>query len=276
MEEKIYDEIINHAKNMRKHALDMSLSAGQSAAHFGGGLSIIDILSVLYFGIMNTREVGLKDENRDRFILSKGHGVIGFYSALIEAGFIDESEKETFEKDETFLLGHPVIKRDKGIEFTNGSLGMGLSLGIGVALANKMRNRKNKVYVLLGDGECDEGSVWEAFMAAPKFKLENLVAIIDYNGYQLGGETNSIMSLENFSDKLRSFNWKVCDCNGHDVKELYKVFIENKNIDKPLAIVAHTIKGKGFSFSENDNSWHHAVVTKEKYDEALKELNMEA
>ena len=275
MDQKLYEELVIHARNMRKFALDMSLAAGKSAAHFGGGVSLIEILAVLYFAVMNIRKVGLQNDSRDRFILSKGHGVLGFYSALIEAGIISEEEKETFEKDGSFLLGHPVMNRDKGIEFTNGSLGMGLSLGIGEALASRIRNRQNNVYVVMGDGECDEGSVWEAFMAAVQFKLGNLTAIIDCNGYQLGGDTKNIMNLEKLSDKLKSFGWKVCECDGHDFKILYQIFTEERTTDKPLAVVAHTVKGKGFSFAENNNAWHHAVLTKGQYEKALAELKME-
>ena len=211
-------------------------------------------------------------EERDRFILSKGHGALGYYSALAESGFINKEELFTFEKDGSFLLGHPVKKREKGIEFTNGSLGMGLSLGIGVSLANRMKQRSNTVYVLMGDGECNEGSVWEAFMAASQYKLTNLVAIIDRNHFQLGGNTTEVMDVGDIKNKIESFGWDVREVNGHDIVQLYNAFTEPHDKEKPLAIVANTIKGKGFSFSENNNAWHHAVLTQTNYDIAIQEL----
>ncbi|MBE6101873.1 MAG: transketolase [Selenomonas ruminantium] len=268
-----YTEIENHARNMRKLGLDMALNAGDSAAHFGGGMSLVDILAVLYFGVMNTKDKGMKDPQRDRFILSKGHGVLGYYAALVEAGLAPMSAIDTFEHDEGIFFGHPVINREAGIEFSNGSLGMGLALGIGVAIANRKRGYGNKVYVLLGDGECNEGSVWEAFMAAPQYKLKNLVAIIDKNTYQLGGENAEIMSIDDIANKLRAFNWEVRECDGHDVPELYNDMTKTYEEERPLAIVAHTVKGKGFAFAEGNNSWHHAVMTQKQYELAVQELN---
>ena len=183
------------AKRMRKKVLDMALAAGASSSHFGGGLSIVDITATLYGAIMKLDPKNPKWENRDRFILSKGHGVLGYYTALSEIGYISEKDLKTFEKDGTYLFGHPVMNRSKGIEFSNGSLGMGLSLGIGVALAGKRKNIDFKVYVLMGDGECNEGSVWEAAMAAPQYKLKNLVAILDRNNMQQTGTNSEIMSV---------------------------------------------------------------------------------
>ena len=269
-----YEEIERHARHMRKLGLDMALNAGTSAAHFGGGMSLVDIMAVLYFGIMNTRDKGMANPERDRFILSKGHGVLGYYAALVEAGLAPVSAIDTFEHDGGIFFGHPVINREAGIEFSNGSLGMGLALGIGVAIANRRRGYSNKVYVLLGDGECNEGSIWEAFMAAPQYRLKNLVAIIDKNIYQLGGRNAEIMSIDNMADKLRAFNWEVRECNGHDVSELYDAFAKEYEMERPLAIVAHTVKGKGFAFAEGNNSWHHAVLTQKQYELALRELEM--
>ncbi len=273
--EKLIAKIEAHAKNMRKYALEMAFSAGGSASHFGGGMSIIDILATLYFGVMNIRETGIQAPNRDRFILSKGHGVIGYYAALAEAGFIEVEEIKTFEKDDTNLPGHPVINRNKGIEFTNGSLGMGLSLGTGIALAAKKQGLDNTVYVLMGDGECNEGSVWEAFMSASQYKLYNLVAIIDQNGYQLDGRNSDVMSIDNMTEKIKSFGWDVRECNGHDIHMLYEVFSTKRKNEKPFAVVAHTVKGKGFSFAEGKNEWHHAVLTQKQYEKALAELGAE-
>ncbi len=272
VDEKELSRLKNLARNMRKDALDMALAAGNEASHFGAGCSIIDILAVLYGKVMKYDIQNPQWEERDRFILSKGHGALGYYSALAESGFINKEELFTFEKDGSFLLGHPVKKREKGIEFTNGSLGMGLSLGIGVSLANRMKQRSNTVYVLMGDGECNEGSVWEAFMAASQYKLTNLVAIIDRNHFQLGGNTTEVMDVGDIKNKIESFGWDVREVNGHDIVQLYNAFTEPHDKEKPLAIVANTIKGKGFSFSENNNAWHHAVLTQTNYDIAIQEL----
>lgn len=272
VDEKEISRLKNLARNMRKDALDMALAAGNEASHFGAGFSIIDILAVLYGKVMKYNIQNPQWEERDRFILSKGHGTLGYYSALAESGFFNKEELLTFEKNDSFLLGHPVKKREKGIEFTNGSLGMGLSLGIGVSLANRMKQKNNIVYVLMGDGECNEGSVWEAFMAASQYKLTNLVAIIDRNHLQLGGNTKEVMDVGNIANKIESFGWNVREVDGHDIVQLYNAFIEPHNEEKPLAIVANTIKGKGFSFSESNNAWHHAVLTLANYDIAIQEL----
>lgn len=273
MEEELYNKVSNMANEMRKDALKLALEAGSDAAHFGGGVSTIDILAVLYGAVMNHDSKNPNWEKRDRFILSKGHGVLAYYAALAECGYIEKSEFSTFEKDESALLGHPVQCREKGIEFTTGSLGMGLSLGIGVAHALKRKNAPGKVYVLMGDGECNEGSVWEAFMSVPQFGLDNVVAIIDRNKFQLGGLTEEVMDIGNMGEKLRAFGWNAIDVDGHDIRALHEAFtMQNDEKKKPLAIVAHTIKGKGYSFAENNNAWHHATLTQKQYDETMQEL----
>lgn len=267
------NDIRMHAKHMRKLILDMGMHAGDHAAHMGGALSITDILATLYFGVMNTIKRGMHSLERDRCILSKGHGALGYYAALIEAGFADEKLKETFEDDDSLLLGHPVQNRDIGIEFTNGSLGMGLSVGIGVALACKRAGYDNRVFVIVGDGECNEGSCWEAFMSAAHFGLDNIVAIVDCNGYQLSGANEDVMSLGDMADKLRAFGWETRRCNGHDIQGLLSALKERPEKGMPLAVVAETIKGKGFSFSENNNAWHHAMVTQKVYEQGMVELS---
>ena len=261
------------AKRMRKKALDMALNSGAGSSHFGGGLSIVDITATLYGAIMKLDPKNPKWENRDRFILSKGLGVLGYYTALSEIGYISEKDLKTFEKDGTYLFGHPVINRSKGIEFSNGSLGMGLSLGIGVALAGKRKNIDYKVYVLMGDGECNEGSVWEAAMAGPHYKLDNLVAIVDKNNLQQTGANSEIMSVGDLVSKWKSFGWQVFEIDGHNVPEIYETFLSVKNQNGPVAIVANTVKGKGFSFAENNNAWHHAPLSSSQYEAALEELN---
>ena len=271
--EKKILEIQDMAKRMRKKVLDMALGGGASSSHFGGGLSIVDITATLYGAIMKLDPKNPKWENRDRFILSKGHGVLGYYTALSEIGYISEKDLKTFEKDGTYLFGHPVMNRSKGIEFSNGSLGMGLSLGIGVALAGKRKNIDYKVYVLMGDGECNEGSVWEAAMAGPHYKLDNLVAILDKNNLQQTGTNSEIMSVGDLASKWKSFGWQVIEIDGHNVPEIYETFLSVKNQNGPVAIVANTVKGKGFSFAENNNAWHHAPLSSSQYEAALEELN---
>ena len=270
--DKKIKKIQDMANRMRKKALDMALNAGAGSSHFGGGLSIVDITATLYGAIMKLDPQNPEWENRDRFILSKGHGVLGYYTALSEVGYISELELKTFEKDGTFLFGHPVKNRSKGIEFSNGSLGMGLSLGIGVALAGKRISRDYKVYVLMGDGECNEGSVWEAAMAGAHYNLDNLVAILDKNNLQQTGTNSEIMSVGNLASKWESFGWQVFEIDGHNVPEIYDTFLSTKNQNGPVAIVANTVKGKGFSFSENNNAWHHAPLSSSQYEAALEEL----
>tara|TARA_B100002003_G_scaffold193166_1_gene182610 strand:+ start:4943 stop:5803 length:861 start_codon:yes stop_codon:yes gene_type:complete len=273
--EQIINEIEQMSKRMRKNVLDTALAAGADSSHFGGGLSIIEITATLYGAIMRYDNNNPEWSERDRFILSKGHGVLGYYTALVEAGFIPVEDLMTFEKSESYLLGHPVINRKKGIEFSNGSLGMGLSLGIGVALAGKRKKNKHNVYVVMGDGECNEGSVWEAAMAASQFKLDNLVGIIDKNNFQQTGANSDIMSVGDLTAKWSSFGWDVIEVDGHNVSELYDAFTREKSSEKPVAIVARTVKGKGFSFSENDNEWHHKVLTNKQHQIAITELDKE-
>ena len=266
---------INHlnlvCKKIRKSILDTSLAAGASSSHFGGSLSTVEILVTLFEKILNFKSNEPLWENRDRFILSKGHACLGYYSMLAEKGFFPKDSLNLFEKNDSFLLGHPVINKKKGIEFSNGSLGMGLSLGIGVALAAKIRNKNFKTYVLIGDGECNEGSVWEAAMSAPHFQLKNLTAILDNNNLQQTGSNKEIMSSSNLEKKWTSFNWHTITVDGHNTDELEKAF--NIESNKPKLILAKTIKGKGFKFSENNNEWHHKVLTKNQYDIAIQELN---
>tara|TARA_Y100000590_G_scaffold410067_1_gene502807 strand:+ start:450 stop:1286 length:837 start_codon:yes stop_codon:yes gene_type:complete len=264
--------IKNFALEVRKNILEMAFVAEANSAHFGGALSIVEIISTLFSFQMKIDKKNPIWEDRDRFILSKGHACLAYYAALCEIGYISKSELKTFEKNDTNLLGHPVINRDIGIDFSNGSLGMGLSLGIGVAISSKKRNKNFKVYVILGDGECNEGSVWEAAMAAPNLLLDNLYVFIDKNNFQQTGSNEDIMNLNNLKDKWSSFGWSTYELDGHNIDSLYKFFKEEKNTKQPKAIIANTIKGKGFSFSENNNDWHHAVLTKKLYEQALEEL----
>ena len=260
------------AKRMRKKALDLALSAGNNGAHLGSGLSIIEIMAVLYGGIMRFDPKDPRWDGRDRFILSKGHGTLGYYTALAEAGLISFEELSTFEKNGGFLPGQPVMNLDKGIEFSSGSLGHGLSLGIGVALAGKKRDAGFRVYVLMGDGECNEGSVWEAAMAARHYKLSNLVAIIDANDMQSDGARCDIMGAD-YETMWRGCGWDVVVADGHDVGSLYETLRAANRPDTPRVIIARTTKGKGVSFMEGNNEWHHNRLTQAQYDTATGELN---
>ena len=268
------DEIIKIkklSKEIRKNILSMSLAAGASSSHFGGSLSTVELLATLYSSVLKFDASKPLWEERDRFILSKGHACLGYYSVLCEKGFFPKKDLNLFEKNGSFLLGHPVINKNKGIEFSNGSLGMGLSLGIGVALAAKRSKKNYNVFVLIGDGECNEGSVWEASMSAPHFKLNNLTAILDNNNLLQTGSIEEIMSTQKLNEKWKSFNWEVKEVDGHDISQILNAFKQTST--NPKLILANTIKGKGFSFSENNNDWHHKIMTKTQYEEALKELD---
>ena len=270
--EKVSD-IKKFSLRLKNTILDMAYEAGASSSHFGGALSILEIISILFNYEMKLKKVKEKDwEIRDRFILSKGHACLAYYSALYEKGFISKDQLKTFEKDDSFLAGHPVKNKDLGIEFSNGSLGMGLSIGIGQAIAAKIKSKPYNVYVILGDGECNEGSVWEAAMAAPKFKLDNLNVILDKNNFQQTGANNEIMDLGSLFDKWKSFGWEVDTVDGHNIEGLKKYFDKKNTSSKPKILIAKTIKGKGFSFSENNNAWHHSVMTKSIYEKAKEEL----
>ena len=257
---------------VKKNILEMALAAGASSAHFGGALSIVEIVSTLFAYQMKIDKKDSNWDKRDRFILSKGHACLAYYAALSEIGYISKDELKTFEKDDTNLLGHPVKNKNLGIDFSNGSLGMGLSLGIGVAISAKKKKLDFNVYVIVGDGECNEGSIWEAAMAAPNFKLNNLYVIVDKNNFQQTGSNKEIMNVENLKEKWSSFGWHTTELDGHNIENLFEFFKNSKKIDKPKAVIANTVKGKGFSFSENNNEWHHTILTKTLYEKAIKEL----
>lgn len=258
---------------MRKKILEISHHCSLST-HLGGGLSMVEIMATLYTHVLRFDPKNPQWENRDRFILSKGHGVLGYFSALLAAGIIDEATYNTFQTNESDLIAHPVMNLALGIESSNGSLGQGLSMGIGIALAAKKQNKTYKVYVLVGDGECNEGSVWEAIMSAAQLQLDNLCLVVDYNKLQSDGVAQQIIDLDDLCQKFRSFAWDVHDINGHDIDELIQAFDAPALQQKPKVIVAHTIKGKGISFMENNNEWHHNRLTKSFFDQAMSELEM--
>lgn len=270
-----YPEIEKMALQMRQQILNISYSCNLSA-HLGGGLSMVEILATLYGRILHYDLSNPRWADRDRFILSKGHGVLGYFSALRVAGIISQEVYDSFQTNESDLIAHPVMNLDLGIESSNGSLGQGLSMGVGIALAAKKQNKHFKVYVYLGDGECNEGSVWEALMSAAQLRLDNLTAIVDYNKLQSDGAADQIMDLTDLAAKCRCFGWDVHDIDGHSIDQIVGAFESQVNTDSPKMLVAHTVKGKGVSFMENNNEWHHNRLTKANYELALAELGLSA
>lgn len=266
-------EIQSMAKTMRHKILEISHTCNQSA-HLGGGLSMVEVMAVLYGRVLRFK-VGLpRWEGRDRFILSKGHGVLGYFPALLVAGIITEDIFKTFKTNESDLIAHPVMNLDLGIESSNGSLGQGLSMGVGIAVAAKKKKSDFKVYVYMGDGECNEGSVWEAVMSAAQLGLDNLTAVIDYNKLQSDGDSRQIMDLADLAGKFKSFGWDVHEIDGHDIAQIVNAFEAPLISGRPRILVAHTVKGKGISFMENNNEWHHNRLTKANYELALAELGV--
>ncbi|QTL97640.1 transketolase [Iocasia frigidifontis] len=241
--------------------------------HTGSSLSNVDILVTLFYQVMSYKVKDPTWEERDRFILSKGHGVESYYCILADLGYFPEKELDTFCQFKTRLIGHPNNKVP-GVEVNTGALGHGLPIAVGMALAAKLDKKGYRVFVVMGDGEQAEGSIWEGAMAASHYKLDNLIGIIDRNRLQITGNTEDIMSLEPFKEKWQSFGWKVIEVNGHDIDELLKVFNSTpKKKDKPTIIIANTIKGKGVSFMENKAAWHHKVPDKKQLEKALLELS---
>lgn len=256
---------------IRRQILKMTYETGSAGAHIGGSLSMVELLACLYVGCIQFDSQNPCWEDRDRVILSKGHAAMALYSAMAEAGIIEMEELKTFKKDGSRLGGHPSLNGLPGIEFASGSLGQGLSLGVGTCLGLRRKgNTELRVYVFLGDGECDEGSVWEAAASAAQYNLKNLVAVIDVNGIQYDGDTNEIMNLNPFESKWKDFGWETICIDGHDIGSILKAYSHIG--DKPLAILAHTIKGKGISFMENNWKYHNASLTKKLYEQALEEL----
>jgi len=266
-----FPEIEERSRRIRKNIIRMNSRAG--AGHTGADLSETDILATLYFHILRYRVDDLNNSDRDRFILSKGHGVGGYYCTLAEAGILNESLLDDYLKKDSHTPGHPVRQKTPGIEFNTGALGHGFSVSVGLALAAKKSRRDYITYVLLGDGELEEGSNWEAAMSAAHFKLDNLVAIVDRNGLQLGDRTEDIMSLEPLSDKFKSFGFEVTAANGNNPEELAMAIKSTlTRSGKPHVIIANTIKGKGVSFIEDKPKWHHKVPVGDEVYSAIKEL----
>lgn len=243
------------------------------SGHPGGALSIVDILTVLYFNQMNINPEEPKNENRDRLVLSKGHASAALYATLAERGFFSVNELENFRKLGSILQGHPDMKHIPGVDMTTGSLGQGLSAANGMAMMSKLDKKGIRVYTILGDGEIEEGQIWEAAMTASQYRLDNLCVIVDNNNLQIDGELKKVMSSYPIDKKFESFGFVVFNVDGNNIEELIKVFESAKLIKgKPVAIVAKTIKGKGVSFMENKAEWHGKAPSEEEYKQAIKEL----
>lgn len=260
-------------KEVRKDIIKMIYNA--KSGHPGGNLSAVEIMVVLYNCIMNICPKWKNDinfEKRDRFILSKGHASACLYSVLSHAGYFPEEELLTFRKLHTKLQGHPSSNLLEGIEVSTGSLGQGLSMANGVALGLKLDKSTSKVYAFLGDGEMQEGSIWEALMNISHRNLDNIIIVIDKNNLQIDGTVDSIKTLEPLKEKLEAFNFKVFEVDGHNIKDLINVFEQTKKQTKPIIVIAHTIKGKGVSFMENQVGWHGKAPNKEEYEKAIEEL----
>ena len=264
----------NHAKNIRINIIK-EVSNAQSG-HPGGSLGAADILTVLYFDVMDFTKENAKSLDRDRFVLSKGHASPLLYAILAEKGVIEEEELLTFRKLNTRLQGHPDLNELDGIDMSTGSLGQGTSASVGMALANRLDKNEHRIYALVGDGEAEEGQVWEAAMAAGHYKLDNLCWIIDDNGLQIDGKCEDVIGPAPFKEKFEAFNWNVIECDGHDYQALHDAFIKAKEYKgKPTCIVAKTIKGKGVSFMENEAGWHGKAPDAELTAVALKDLEGE-
>lgn len=259
------------AKKVRRGIIWQVYSA--QSGHPGGSLSIADILTVLYFYELNINEKDPKYEDRDRFVLSKGHCAPALYSCLSNRGFFDIKELEKYRKLESILQGHPDMKGIPGVDMTTGSLGQGLSSAVGMAIAGKLDKKDYRVYALLGDGEIEEGQIWEAAMSANKYKLDNLCVIVDNNNLQIDGTIEEVMSSYPIDEKFRSFGFQIIKIDGHNIEEIIKAFEVAKNVkEKPVCIIAKTIKGKGVSYMENQVSWHGKAPNEEQYKQAIQEL----
>ncbi len=265
-------ELKKKAVDVRIDIMEM-VSKGKSSAHPAPALSCADILTALYFGIMNVRPEEPHWPDRDRFILSKGHACPVIYSVLEQKGFYPREEIYSLRGIDSILQGHPDMKKTPGIDMTSGSLGNGLSAGVGMALGLKLQQKKSNVFVVIGDGESQEGMVWEAAMTAAKYKLDNLIAFLDYNHIQSSGYMEPIMPIEPVTSKWESFGFRVFQVNGHSMEDLISVIEMAKQVkNMPVMIVAHTTKGQGVSYMENNPAWHSKLPTQAEYEQAIAEL----
>lgn len=262
-------------KMLRRKTVEIAYHVGDDRkAHAGGSLSLVEILSVLYYQVMHINKDNPKDHERDRLVLSKGHSCLSLYALLSDLGFIDESELMQVRRLDSRLQGHPDMKRTPGIDMTAGSLGNGLGAGVGMALGAKFEKSDRHVFVILGDGELNEGVVWESALTANKFHLDNLTAIVDMNGFQGSGACDEIMPKTDIRKVWEGFGWQVTEVDGHDTDQLTRVLtsVKNSRAGQPNVIIAKTVKGKGISFMENNNDWHQKALNEDQYIQALQEI----
>lgn len=265
-------ELQIHAAHVRKMVLEAVYSA--SAGHPGGSLSAADILTYLYAKEMRVDPLDAKKPNRDRFVLSKGHCAPALYGALAEFGFLPKEDIKTFRHIESYLQGHPDMKGVNGVDMSTGSLGQGISAACGMALSAKLSNQDYRVFAMLGDGEIEEGQVWEAAMFAAHYQLDNLTAFLDFNGLQIDGDIRKVMNPTPIDKKFEAFGWHVISIDAHDFNQIESAIAEAKSVkDKPTLILANSIKGKDVSYMENQAGWHGMAPNQEQYEQGIKELN---
>lgn len=258
------------ARDLRLSALKMAFSSGKNGSHLGAGLSTVEIFAALYGNVMKYDIQDKENETRDRLVVSKGHCVLSYYSALRYAGFITDEDIASFETRGSHFHGHALRNIEKGIEFSGGSLSMGMSFAVGEAIACKKKGLTNRVFCIVGDGECDEGLIWESAMSAANFQLNNFILIVDRNKLQYDGLTSDVMDQIDLADKFRSFGFDVTVVDGHNVEDLTVAL--NHQSDKPICVIADTIKGKGVSFMEGQKQWHHSTLSLQQYEDAKKEV----
>lgn len=264
------DFLNEKARNIRKNIIKMICIAG--SGHPGGSLSAVEILTALYFSVLRIDPENPDWNERDRFVLSKGHGCPALYATLAERGFFPESDLWGLRKIDSHLEGHPDMNKTPGVDMTSGSLGNGFACALGMAIAGKARGRSFRVYSLLGDGELQEGIVWEAAMAASNHRLDNLVAIVDYNGLQITGWVNQVNRIEPLVKKWEAFGWMAIEADGNDMNQVLHAFQRSRKTGGPTIIIAHTVKGKGVSFMENNADWHGKVPDQAQMEKALSEI----
>lgn len=266
------NELRIHATNVRKNIVEMITES--KSGHPGGSLSAVEIVTYLYFKEMNISINNLDDNNRDYFVLSKGHAAPVLYSVLAQKGFIEKEELKTLRKIGSRLQGHPDSKKIKAVDISTGSLGQGMSNAVGLAIGSKINKDNNRIYTLLGDGELQEGLIWEATMSAAHFKLDNLVAFIDHNKLQIDGKNDDVMTIKPLDEKFKSFGWNVVVIDGHSFTEIENALQNARNFKgKPTVIIANTVKGNGISFMENKQEWHGTAPSLAQRDLALQELD---
>ncbi len=271
IDEAVLALVAEKARLIRRDVIEMLGQAG--SGHTGGSLSAADIIACLYFAEMNVDPRNPHDENRDRFVLSKGHAAPVLYAALAEKGYFPREELQRLRRLGSPLQGHPDMRKLPGVEASTGSLGQGISWAVGMALASKIDNKDWRVYAMLGDGESEEGMVWEALMAAAHYKLDNMVVFLDHNGLQIDGPVKEVMSPEPVGDKFRAFGWETAEIDGHDHRQIMQALnAARQTKGRPSMIVANTIKGKGCSFMENRVEWHGTAPNQEQVQKALSEL----